>query len=602
MKTAGYDIALLINERFLNELSGAFYYGGFMTINGTADFYNGTISLEHQIQSLHEDLVIVDKTQIAPALKPYLLMDYRFKLTREPLINFIKGAGGKSLIQVSAGCRIYFFLWQGLEVKFDAELTLTVPIEIVPGTMKLKVDFKNAIVDEFAINYGKNMQMQENLSLILDKALEMYFTNTSISQRIELPCMSAVIKDIKNYIEPDKDSEGNDLGIIPISVDAISVVTDTVMAVGINLMNYHGGNPNELHDFAGNCSLGIAISETCMQKVYKFVWDHSHGAFAKDLNDNCQLVLLKDFNSATIIVSGEVDTKPIMDFWDDINDVLVAIQEVVTKVLTLGFVEASTSVEDLRIGYTVGVTINKMPLFDLQSGNVVRIYDLDMTVGLRLKITALLYNEVAIDTSGWWPDSWTPWEDDVVISRDYNNITIFDGGISIPHIEVLNCKGQINWNEPNQSLELQLTALDLNWRLNDSDSPVRSFPEKLLNWLSDKLEKKALESIKPIAISPKLSFAVPYLPWPLKITGKKLEITDSEAIVAADFGFGVFSKDYYPVPKYIVNENNGEIHKIGCDSVNDTYEVHQRSYHLLSDALNDGYDGCQKCLPAFHKR
>jgi hypothetical protein len=243
-----------------------------------------------------------------------------------------------------------------------------------------------------------------------------------------------------------------------------------------------------------------------------------------------------------------------------------------------------------------------MPLFDLQSGNVVRIYDLDMTVGLRLKITALLYNEVAIDTSGWWPDSWTPWEDDVVISRDYNNITIFDGGISIPHIEVLNCKGQINWNEPNQSLELQLTALDLNWRLNDSDSPVRSFPEKLLNWLSDKLEKKALESIKPIAISPKLSFAVPYLPWPLKITGKKLEITDSEAIVAADFGFGVFSKDYYPVPKYIVNENNGEIHKIGCDSVNDTYEVHQRSYHLLSDALNDGYDGCQKCLPAFHKR
>jgi len=56
------------------------------------------------------------------------------------------------------------------------------------------------------------------------------------------------------------------------------------------------------------------------------------------------------------------------------------------------------------------------------------------------------------------------------------------------------------------------------------------------------------------------------------------------------------------VPKYIVNVNNGEIHKIGCDSVMDTYEVHQWSYFLLSDALALRYDGCKKCLPAFQTR
>ena len=81
-----------------------------------------------------------------------------------------------------------------------------------------------------------------------------------------------------------------------------------------------------------------------------------------------------------------------------------------------------------------------------------------------------------------------------------------------------------------------------------------------------------------------------------------MEITNSEAIVAADFGFKQLEKGKYPVAKYIVNINNSEIHKIGCDSVTDTYEVHQRSYHLLSEALDHGYDGCRNCLPAFHKR
>jgi hypothetical protein len=34
----------------------------------------------------------------------------------------------------------------------------------------------------------------------------------------------------------------------------------------------------------------------------------------------------------------------------------------------------------------------------------------------------------------------------------------------------------------------------------------------------------------------------------------------------------------------------------------DTYEEHQRGYHLLNDAVNRGYDGCKRCLPAYHSR
>jgi hypothetical protein len=46
MKTAGYDVALLVNEGLLNQISGALFYSGFLTTHGSVDFYNGKISVK----------------------------------------------------------------------------------------------------------------------------------------------------------------------------------------------------------------------------------------------------------------------------------------------------------------------------------------------------------------------------------------------------------------------------------------------------------------------------------------------------------------------------------------------------------------------------
>lgn len=56
------------------------------------------------------------------------------------------------------------------------------------------------------------------------------------------------------------------------------------------------------------------------------------------------------------------------------------------------------------------------------------------------------------------------------------------------------------------------------------------------------------------------------------------------------------------VPKYIVNTNNREVHCLGCSGLLDTYEEHQKGFHLLNDALNRGFDGCGRCLPEVHTR
>lgn len=602
MKTAGYDIAVLINENFLNQLSGALFYGGFMTLNGSVDFYNGRINLEHQTQAYRTDLASNLSGKVASELQPFLNLDFRFKLTQEPMLDFIQGttSGGQRL-RIAMGLRIYFWLWQGLEIKFDASISASAPL-FIDSKMNLVADLVNADIQEMTLKYGTGMepQMTEKLNGIVQNALHMYFANHTICKPLAIPSISAVIKDVDDYIQPDKDPNGRDLGILPITVDTIKIVSPTVLAVGINLMGYHGGNPDQLVNFARNCSLAVGVSETCMFKTFHYVWTHS--AFVKQFGSNANMMLVKDYNSLTVAQSGTFKVKLLDEFFDSVTEIASAVATITTKALTGGFLEASVDYQGMDFKYDMAITLKNEPKFDLLGGNLVRLYNMAIGIMLHLSCNCSIEYEVDLDTSGWIPDSWTPWDDDVTLYKEKQCLTLFDSRIRIDNLELRYGEAELQWNEVKQSLEIQITKINFYWNFNNPGSPLHGLPGKLINWITDILEEEIVKHIRPIAVTPSLSFDLPILPWPLQMTGRSLEITDSEAIMAADFGFKQLEKGKYPVAKYIVNINNGEIHKIGCDSVTDTYEVHQRGYHLLSEALNLGFDGCHNCLPAFHKR
>lgn len=602
MKTAGYDIALLINDRFLNQLSGALYYSGFLTVNGSVDFYNGTICLEHQVKDFDKKLPLALVDKITDEIKPFLNIDFRFKLTQEPMIQFVVAEGNQAQkVRIDMGMRIYFWLWQGIEVKFDANISIATPINI-GADMKFVVDLANASVEKMELKYGTKMQneMVESLDSIVEKALNMYFQNHEICQKIELPSISSVVKDVEDYIKPEKDSSGKDLGIIPVTVAAIKVVSPGILAVGINLMDYKGGNPDELHEFARNCSLAVGVSETAMFKVFSYVWKNSK--FARAVGNDGSLFLLKDTDSLSVSKTGSFNVKAIDDFFTKANDIAKFIQNTATKALTVGFIEADVIYKKMEFNYNANVTLKNEPKFDLLGGNRVSFYNMALSVYLRLACKVTVEIEVEVDTNGWIPDSWTPWKDDITLYREEKTLRVFDKRIFLDNLELRYGEGVIVWNEAKKSLELEVKKLNFYWDFHKKDSPLYDLPEKLVNWIINLLEDDIVKKIPKISVSPSLSFSVPYIPWPLKTSNEKLEVTNSEAIVAANLGIEEMEKSSYPVPKYIVNTNNGEIHKIGCDSITDTYEVHQRSYHLLSEALKHGYDGCKKCLPAFHKR
>ncbi|KNY29950.1 hypothetical protein [Pseudobacteroides cellulosolvens] len=602
MKSAGYDIALLVNERFLNQLSGALYYSGFLTINGSVDFYKGKMCLEHELMDFRKEFSQGLEGNVPTELQGFLKMDFRFKLTSEPLIRFIPGNGlDDQKISINTGLRIYFFLWQGLEIKFDARISITTPIKI-GDNLQLVADLENAGVMEMQLKYGASMknQMTMDLDNIVENALKMYFANRKICQRIELPCISKLVKEVKQYIQPDKNEEGNDLGILPITLDAVKIVSPTMLALGINLMGYKGGDPGLLHEFAKNCSLAVAVSETAIFKVFSYVWNHSR--FSRALGSSGNMWLVKDNDSLTGVKTGTLRVKKLDDFFKKVSDIKAFIDKTVSKAITGGFIEASTVYKGMEFQYGLGVTLKNEPKFDLLGGNLVSIYNMAFSVNLRLACYCTIEYKVEVDTNGWFPDCLTPWDDDITIYTRNKRLRLFDRRLSLSNLELKYGRGKLVWDDERNALSFEVEKINLYWNFEDPNSPLHGLPGDLINWITDQLEDDIVKKIPKVTVTPTLTYGVPYIPFPLKITGKNIEVTNSEVIMAADLEFEELGKSTYPVPKYIVNINNGEIHKIGCDSVIDTYEVHQRSYHLLSEALNHGYDGCSKCLPAFHKK
>ncbi len=578
MKTAGYDVVLLLNEKFLSQISGALLYNGFFTFNGRED-----LSLRLKPDQL---------AKIPTDLRRFLNIDFRFKLNYEPHIDFQVG----NKVGVSFDVRCYFWFWEGLEVKFDLACTIIVPIAIDDQNNKFCIKFEDSQVQELTIK--TRYTLDESVTLVIhpliQKAIHAYFKKKENHFAIDLPTLETFLPYTKK-VEANK---------FQIELKAFKTVSSDAMVVAFNLLNYTGGNEALLSDFARNCSVGVAISEMAMNKVFNFFWYHTYWDKSFRKTDTFHINLVDD-------VLGVV------------TDIANFVVSTGISLATFGFVETEVKYLGSDFEYTIDIDFKNKPTFEIFAGNKVAIYNLGFNLFVRLKMFVTLQGKIQIDTSGPIPDKCTPWEDDITISETRKTIKVFDIGVPIRNILIRNCTGQILLKEEENVLECKV--VDFEFNLSDfvpSNCVFLTLPAVIADLLIDKYKSKIIDAIPPYIVSPKFSFDIskltenidsievtpgltietPDIPWKLHVDGKKLEITDSEAILAADVYFEELNEVISPVPKYVVNVNNNEIHKSGCDSIMDTYEEHQRGYFLLERALKKNYDGCKKCLPAFHKR
>ena len=554
MKTAGYDIVLLMNDDFLNQISGALFYNNFLTFNGTKDF--------------RSSLPASKLNKIPVTLRGFLEIRYRFKLLYEPYITFLPN----NRVLISARLRVYIWMLEGIEIKFDAGLTVESAIDIDSINKELSINMKTTDIKEFNINYGYSPTENVNLQLddIFEKALHAYFDDPANNFAIALPSINAKLPYCNNTI--------------PVDIEAVKTVNSSLV-IAANLFGYTGGVKNDLGEFVKNCNVGVAISEYAMKKVYDFFWAnttwdkrfHKSDSFKIDLVDKVLDIVTR-----------------IIDF----------IMSTSVKIASLGFLETDMDFISSDFIYYLDIDFRTKPSFDIQDGNRVRIYNLGVDLFVRLKMYATFDYTLEFDTSGAIPDKCTPWDDDIVLERERKTVLVFDIGVPIRNLKLKNCIGRIYINEEKKHIECKVEELDINlYDYVDAACDFLLLPQSIQDKIINGMKKKVIEAIPPIVLSPTVfELDIKLIDWKVNIEGRKLTITDDEAIVGAYLYFKELRNNVQPVPKYICNFNNMEVHRAGCDSILDTYETHQHGYYLLHNALKDNYDGCKKCLPAFHKK
>ncbi len=560
MKSAGYDIVVLLNERFLNQITGALFYNGFLRINGSLKLY--------------EELDPETLEKIPESLYRFLVLNYRLKLNYEPSIDFLAPVNpvDPPRVRIHTSLRVYFWLWDGLEIKFDANLSLAAGLKLNNATNELVIDFACSDIEKLDVKYRYDLEQTVTLKLddVLENAVRAYLSDQDNCFKFALPTIDPLLP----YLEDKPEN------YLPLSVRAIKTLDSTTMAVAVNISPYEGGDEGQLTNFARNCSAAVAVPEVAMYKVYEFFWEKS--SFDKHFKFN------KSFASEKLdaVINA-------------ISKVVDIAQRIVTEIATLGFVETHYEVKGLKFEVGADVWLTSKPEFDLMPDNKVKIKKLNTNIIFSLKVTADVEYSVEVDPTGWFPDIIPDYE----VVNDRLDVKIFEMHVPFFNMQVKKGVGKVFLDDASNTLQIKVEELDLYWDfISFTDCPFLNFPEWLFNKILDLCESSIADAIPPIVITPSFTVDVPLVNWDLRIEGKKLAIDADEAILAADLYFAELKKDMPYVPKYIVNTNNREIHKIGCDSLMDTYEEHQRGYHLLNDAVNRGYDGCKRCLPAYHTK
>lgn len=564
MKSAGYDIVVLLNEKFLNQVTGALFYNGFLRINGSVKLY--------------EELEPETMEQVPESLYRFMVINYRLKLNFEPSIDFLAPLGPEdpARVRINTSLRVYFWLWDGLEIKFDANLSLVAGLKIDNQTNKLVIDFACSDIKTLEVKYRYDLEQTVTLKLdgILENAVRAYLSDQDNCFDFALPTIDPLLPFMDDVPE----------NYLPIRVQAVKTLDATTMAVAVNLFEYQGGDASQLSNFARNCSAAVAVPEVAMYKIYDFFWERTN--------------LDKHFNFRTSFSSG-----PLNDVINTISKVIDIAQRIATEIATLGFVESHFEVKGLKFEVGADVRLTSKPEFDLMPGNKVKIKKLNSNILFSLKVVADVEYSVEIDPTGWLPDFIPDYE----VINDRVDVSLFELHIPFYNMKLKKGTGKVILDDVSNTLQIDVEQIDLYWDfISYSGCPFLStllnFPEWLFNKILDLCESSIADAIPPIVITPVFTVDVPLVEWDMKIEGKKLVIDADEAVLAADMYFEELKKNMPYVPKYIVNINNQEIHKIGCDSLMDTYEEHQRGYHLLNDAVNRGYDGCKRCLPAYHTK
>ena len=353
-------------------------------------------------------------------------------------------------------------------------------------------------------------------------------------------------------------------------------------------------------DYTNNNDLWLGVREEAMHQIFDHVWENTATHLKR-----------KHWGGTYNVISDKA-----LDYVNKFNDVLL---DKILNLVTLGFLEKSdVTVDYLKCDASATLSVEK-PDFDLLADNSIKISDLKVNLHLYLRVYTQITISTTEDSSGWWPDELTFWEDDKVrtSTTSFNLIDCsYNPSVTLSDFETeLIC-------DLTKGILAKIKKLNVYFDLSDID-----LIDDIFNWLVNQLTALVLPLIPPIRLLPpvikkdiilkpvnisinKELFKINVIDYvvPKKLTVQvgpdEITINDKELTLATNLAAAELPRTVFSLPLFVANCNpkRMEVHRIDCRYVEEIDQAYRIGYYILNDSLHDGFDGCKYCLPEYHTR
>jgi len=385
---------------------------------------------------------------------------------------------------------------------------------------------------------------------------------------------------------------------LPVRPGGFKILDQRVFAAGLNLFDNPLGNIQPVQNYVGNNDLWVGIPEKTMHQIFDYVW----------ANTACHLKR-KHWSDTYNILSSNA-----LNYINGFSDILTS---TIPNLLTAGVLSSDVNVDYLKCDASVTVSVEK-PTFDLLPGNKIQVTNLRANINIYLRVYTKVTLSSTVDTSGWIPDSLTPWEDDITTTST-TTFNIIDQSFhfseALKEVEAeLICDltkgifGRVAKLKVDLDLGIDLISDALNWLINSLATliiplvpPIRLLPALIEKEIEVKAMKLQME--KDIVKIDATDYVVPEK-LSLQIEPGPITIDADEFTAATKISLTAMPRKIFAMPLFVANCNpkRMEVHRIDCGWVDGIDQAYRAGYYILNDAIHDGFDGCKYCLPEYHTR
>lgn len=567
MSTSGYNLLLQMDEKLINKALAAVFYTGRIKYSGSYSFVDG----------------------IPEELTGFTSLDYTVRLKNEPTIDF----SDKDKLFLRLSVELFLCVLSGIEFEFDVEFRAQAEVLLDSYAGALLYSFSKTEISSILINDKIKVSKKATASLneIISIVLKNYLTNDLKEIRIPFPVLKISLPGL-----PEGDSFK-----LPVALPSVKIINNRLLAIGVNFFDNTGGTLESISDLTDGKELYVSISECFLKSLVSFWWE------------NTDVKLKKEF-------SGE--------FPVSIKDKLGKGIDILTRAVTLGFIETESEVLDAVFKYNGCVSMTECPEFDFiqpgsdrqgstqqgstqqgstqpgstqpgsdrqgstQQGSII-IKVARFNVNLNTFIDAQVKKNISLDTSSFLPDSITPWNDNKLINTSEKRRKLFPFNLEIT-IDIQDTEAKIYVNSENR-ICINMEKADIN--LDFGSNWLQTFSEKLANKLMNLIEDKIIKNLPDIPLTESL------LPNSTEIFDYTFEVkpayvgSDGDSIyISADTSIKELSGGAIRFPLYIASQKSKKLHRFDCEAVDDIAFEYRKCYHIYGEAISDGMKPCRMCL------